>query len=91
MLSEQLLIKLDGDLMNKVKELSGKLGLKLSTFARMALKSYVDEYLMDQQDIAVFKKHRGEKGIPYDEFLNELETKYGIKGIKKSSKGSNQN
>lgn len=72
MLTEQLLIKMDQDLIKKLQKGADGLGLKLSTFARVLLKNYVDKIEEDREDIATLKKYRNEKGEPFEDFIKTI-------------------
>lgn len=76
MYSGQLLIKLDESTLDDLKGLAEKLGLKISTFARMVLKNYIHKKSLltkeDKKAIKIFQKHRQAKGDDFDEFVNVL-------------------
>lgn len=88
MYSKQLLIKMDADMLNSLKMMSEQLDLKLSTFARMVLKNYLNkkerQRLEDLEDIKVLNETRYDKGYDFDEFINEL---YGPDEFKAYQKG----
>ncbi len=92
MYSKQLLIKMDEDMLTALNKMSQKLGLKLSTFARMVLKNYLDkkerQRLEDLEDIKILQDNWNEKGTDFDEFINEL---YGPDEFKDFQKGKKAN
>ena len=86
MYSEQLLIKINEDMRNQLKQISEKMGLKISTFARMILKNYLNEKEKNRQDVEILKKRRKEKNYDFDEFINSMYNEYQNK--KKRTKGA---
>ncbi len=76
MYSKQLLIKINEDMLGDLQGIAKQMGLKVSTFARMVLKNYLNEKEMDRQDIEVLKRHRNEKTYDFNEFINELYNEY---------------
>jgi hypothetical protein len=71
MYSKQLLIKMDQDMLQGLKEMSEEFGVKISTFARMILKNYLEWKKKalteeDKEDIKKLRKAMRQKTTWHD-------------------------
>ena len=84
MYSKQLLIKINEDMLGELQNIAKQMWLKVSTFARMVLKNYLNEKEKNRQDIEILTKRRKEKDYDFDDFISSMYDEY--KNKKKCTK-----
>ena len=84
MYSKQLLIKINEDMLGDLQNIAKQMGLKVSTFARMVLKNYLNEKEKNRRDIEILTKRRKEKDYDFDDFISSMYDEY--KNKKKCTK-----